>query len=1416
MVIKSCRVAHEEPIPVTEMLLFAWHWLLFLFLKLKQLWNLSLEGLDKSKHVFSETRNLVFFIQAWVWGFFLSIVSSEHLRSDRSENSWSVDIPTESVGSHDPLQFNALSKELIIDDHIEPIIDDHIEPIIDDHIESIVEDKVESMKDRIDSFEEDNQSEFSPFINDLSNDTSLQSYGIMEESDDSTEDEPAWLRSNRSLTRFSGYENLAGVGSYSSFDSSVEEASQVEFSKDDVLWKSLLDKYTSKEGNTRTESPFIDSLIEEDLVPSDESSSLNPTIKSKEIFNVHEDSDPSSVSDKVNENVDVGKVDFDTIDSYERLRSSYLELDSDISEHTESSVKETSRSSYASETNNSNEPESMNTLAHIESIILDDVNTLPKELISSESNRSILNEDESVDDVNMLTTELISSESNQSILNDDESVGHVNLLPTELMSSENDENNLYEDEESVDDEDIAVVYDLSFNLRQKDSDAIKLEVTRKNDSPIKWNKNVSISQNANSTVEVSQPCNSGLLETEFPIDMHVYDSDEGTSVDPQSFIEINCPSPKAHRDQESPINMPRQLDNTSQKSLSQKSLIKVIDANMPSFKISYGEMDDIERSISNSPIDFSLDYPSIEMLNAQSIKDLPKASLSGDYVELSFPFINDVEDVETDVCEYLNHDSPFELVNANDFTEPSFEIYIEVCPQVLGYSLMKSTSETFSKKAISFEKHLSGEILNECVVGAETTEPRFVMDLKEPPQVLALSLVKSTSETFSKKADSFDSSFKEHDSNDKLHVGIENMEPSFEFSSNDPPQLLARSMIKSTSETFSKKADSFEISLHETETATRKKKTGSSLHTAELCVPETLVNEVTETIHNSRENVLEDSVPLFNEIKQTSVIRNDSTELVDLDSKLKSSNLPPQILSNPIVNVTNEAFSSVDELTISVPSIEKASVKKRKGFSKLDAEEFPAKPVLLNRPISVHDELELFEVNEASPCSTASVNASSSVIDELAAATHFDVRKLVRLLPTCSVENWNLKSTVKMDSRKPSEENATKVFSTQADNLGQRCISTKPDILIHKVERKTNSSWNPNLFTDRVVDDTYNLILDKEASLEKISDESSSDIKKGILDTTVYDLDSNFDPQDDEVDLKSSYERNVSLDRDEVSEKSIESFTITSKTKKYDYSLTREEEAELADLVGTDDVDEDEQYQRYLHMPVGLTDAEKEELDELDGYGSFKDRDREELEKYLRMPIGLTEQEQREIEELLEEDATSETVNLAAQERLASLLAAVRLKNGYLGGEESDDDTSLHNYMTLPVALTEEEEILLNQSADGEYDLIKDEEYRENIKRKFLDDLEAEEDHVLLDEYEFNEEFGSDLDDDSLYHYEDINYPEPPVVNNKAEDSIVPPPRKSKKTTETSTKDASSSSNDKSSSKSSKPSIFSKLKSKLN
>ena len=397
---------------------------------------------------------------------------------------------------------------------------------------------------------------------------------------------------------------------------------------------------------------------------------------------------------------------------------------------------------------------------------------------------------------------------------------------------------------------------------------------------------------------------------------------------------------------------------------------------------------------------------------------------------------------------------------------------------------------------------------------------------------------------------------------------------------------------------------------------------------------------------------------------------------------------------------------------------------------------------------------------------------------------------------------------------------------------------------------ESNFSGTRNLFSDTIVDETYNTILDKEASME--ADESSGSINKGILDTTVYELDSNFDSKEfgeaNTTEIRDAIVKQ--LDKNDLGETtSIDEMLVehlnSRKTHIPDHlseiqdllsrqsdrnqqkkswglsdedlpsvvdddqmdldefralspGLTAEEEAELAELAEIDKNKTEAEYKQFLTMPAGLTQQELDELaaleHEKENAQAVREAERKELEKFLNMPTGLSEQEQQELAELLEEESQDQDISRATEERLAAFLSAARMESGY---SEDEFDEPLDNYMNLPSGLTEEEEMMLREGTDGELDIIKDEEYRAKIRQRYLDELDEDEDRVLLDEYEFAEQYGSDFEYDDEYDYEreeDLNTVDDKLIgavaqsnteknppNIKLGDEPVAPPRKIKK-----------------------------------
>lgn len=173
-----------------------------------------------------------------------------------------------------------------------------------------------------------------------------------------------------------------------------------------------------------------------------------------------------------------------------------------------------------------------------------------------------------------------------------------------------------------------------------------------------------------------------------------------------------------------------------------------------------------------------------------------------------------------------------------------------------------------------------------------------------------------------------------------------------------------------------------------------------------------------------------------------------------------------------------------------------------------------------------------------------------------------------------------------------------------------------------------------------------------------------------------------------------------------------------------------------------------------------LTEEESMELEEMNKeQEAYRQVQRKELEKYLAMPDALTEQEQRELEEILAEEETHKAVTAASEARLEALLAEVRKRLG-----DSDDEENLDRFLDLPIGLSEEEERLLFEVGEEEEKGLKDfqteDEYREYLKQKYLDELEEERLRVEEEEMELSGYY----DDYDYGDYEDDDYQEDDCV----------------------------------------------------
>ena len=176
-------------------------------------------------------------------------------------------------------------------------------------------------------------------------------------------------------------------------------------------------------------------------------------------------------------------------------------------------------------------------------------------------------------------------------------------------------------------------------------------------------------------------------------------------------------------------------------------------------------------------------------------------------------------------------------------------------------------------------------------------------------------------------------------------------------------------------------------------------------------------------------------------------------------------------------------------------------------------------------------------------------------------------------------------------------------------------------------------------------------------------------------------------------------------------------------------ALSPDEEDELRRYLAESSDAKELAVDKFMSMPAGLTEQEQKELDEAVGERErVRQAESAGLDRFLGMPVGLTEQEIRELKDL---DREKEEAAEQPWER---------------------EDVGFEDYLSMPHTLTEEEERMLQEDGDDEEEkqFASEEEYREYIKSKFLNQLEE-------DAYRMAEEAEDDYDDDydDDYEYED-------------------------------------------------------------
>ncbi|XP_047736745.1 uncharacterized protein LOC125177988 [Hyalella azteca] len=661
-----------------------------------------------------------------------------------------------------------------------------------------------------------------------------------------------------------------------------------------------------------------------------------------------------------------------------------------------------------------------------------------------------------------------------------------------------------------------------------------------------------------------------------------------------------------------------------------------------------------------------------------------------------------------------------------------------------------------------------------------------------------------------------------------------------DFTKTATSELMREDSESILAESFNKQEENAEIYGDNTTTDNGVYKVISSdQHTVETEEPCIISEDNVLTKDEEMEIFVQDAQPV-------------SDELVNEDHGIESTASELASSANIIVDdFENDESDEVDFWGTIRGNEDEADVFPGKETQREFGENYAAEPIYIENIKSFattenHSDIaEDLEVDNEKDVSSVINNevANEAIID----ATE-KVADLSKVLQNADDEEGRIKSTISVKNfERPARIiGRTKFFVGESDEISdddaEKDVKNTGTFVDDDVA--AGYSTTGNLFSDTVVDETFNIILDKEASME--ADESSASIKKGILDTTVYDLDSTCDSKDvfeadsnenrqaiadDNVESEmtigaiiASHLRKTEEVNDDLSDISdLLSSTVERKKHLGDYDdnysedspdekdkddqrlmtvgLTAEEEAELAELAEFDKEKTEGEFREYMRLPPALTQQELEELaliqEEKESAQATREAERKELEKFLSMPVGLTEREQQELADLLAEEAEESEISAATEERLATFLAAARAESG-LAYDEDDEDV-LDGYMNMPDRLTEEEEMMLREGTDGEVDVYRDEEYREMIRKKFLSELEDDEDRVLLDEYEFAEQYGSDFEYDENFGYDDEDFLEEDDIKgvsdtkpevkcadiSRAADKPVVPPRKSKSTAPT-------------------------------
>ena len=1463
MVVKSVRVSDSEILSPVAMASQCWRWC-------KHSWTFGQHTYEKGKTSWSGYKKWTESLAEWIWILFLSLISSE-----KQEEEYERDVVHEEDRENRNILLEVYTEK---NQEFESAATDiqettfHESTRIPEEYIDIPEDITEEVYPKGDETRILEELPKNDKVHNREEEVVLPSIIIVEETEedefDIEEKEMEWRTANGgSLTRFAGLQNLAAMRSASfgdeedkrmrleSVDARNEPFDPSDVKCEDVLWQSLVAKYATESAAEST----VDSTEDQMEV-----------IEGIQIIELTE----IDRNESVPEDVPPPPPPQETVDDSPRMSNE------EFSAAFSAALGKRLKDYLAKEASSSNKGEmSEDEPNSQDQYTVDEVKDISDEVVSisqhsdlpSESSKVVFEIIDEVPELIMPRYDLVLDENSadeENILEDVKAPGYTSELQDENSDLKNylDEEyseHIQENDFSIEEEEeVAVIADFTFKLRPKSKDIIKFGVKEEmTDSQSISNHN----RLSEEIVTFKDPTNlsakemkTEVIETDFPFTENqiIHDEsadielmeDEGTPVDYSLGNDVM--EPVLIKDK---FSIDQYIAENDELVLNQLSQDKTVEKTVESIEINEDRLE--EKIITLPHVDiaetFVCDMPDFE--DAYS-----------DNFELTIPDKVEIKAKEHTIERVLsidNTESVLIMAESGECEEPSYE-YAE--PEEFFLQHEESTCVKSKEPALTTVSSLDHrDFFFAMAENVEINDPSFI--IAEPDEFILhheeSKCVKSEEPALTTVCSL--------DHRDFFFAMAENIEI------NDP------SFIKPESEEYS-------LPSHESIDCISNEPpmdTAISFDHRDLLL---IMASSSDYEEPPFENVETEAFSLL------------SIEMIDSESNEPSLKTALSADYRNLVLVMAEkcltddpTYSILPEGDYFLPDLEKAKMKK---FDELPLES-AFKTDLLTSVLTMANYHEtddpLYEeaaITHFDLPSLSSVNPISENILHEAECKDNLIRSILKMAMKSFSAGPDFEKVKTFDTTKPVLDNAKRepykpnyfeivhceempeVQIAEAKLITEKYIeddlametSEISTTIIPDIEKMSHDilpelGIGKNLFSDRVVDETYNTILDREAALEADERRSSGSFKKGILDTTVYELDSNFDSRDifdKDIDMNDVGMRVDDIDMDDIGDTTsidemlaahlsdtdqripehlsdihdlLSSKSTRSRTKKswqdanfslseeelptgtsdkddlehfrsISPGLTAEEEAELAELAEIDKHKAEAEYKEYLTMPVGLTKQELDELDALkidkENSQLIRDAERKELEKFLDMPTGLSEQEQLELSELLEDENQDEDISRATEERLAAFLAAARMEGGY-AEDDLEDIQHLDDYMNLPVELTEEEEMILREGTDGELDMIKDEEYRAKVRRRYLDELEEDEDRALLDEYEFAEQYGSDFEYDEDYEYEegdeeyytekdDQRGVEPSSSSKKRSEmkgtgEPVPPPRKQKK-----------------------------------